>query len=431
MQLTRALTAIAFALILAACASGGDEADTQPTGAAPDETPTEVVVDVLGEFNQRPAESGFDRPDAFIDDWVEPAAAITIENVFSVVPLGQLEAPGNPSTMFDFAFSADGTEIAVLNNTLVLGYDLITGQLQFNNTRQEAVRAFFSPDKETVNLVSGVGEGFILETNTGDMTYRYQAHPAFSGAMAYAERSGWLAVGGQDGSFKVWDTFERESRVTVDAAHEGPVARLAFSSDGTQLASSGRDGQVVLWNWAERESLLMLQPAEAVISGLAFSPNGSILAVAGRERVTIWDSETGDLLHTLLVGDGGTSDVFKFSPDGRFLLTAGQIPDAILWDAVTGDLIALLPGVGLDRVSADFSVDGDLLLTSVLDGPVSLWDLNQIDRENRTIVRADIPVGSERIVNVAFSPDGFLMVFFDASGPAFVWGVPPTFDDGE
>ena len=51
----------------------------------------------------------------------------------------------------------------------------------------------------------------------------------------FSSDSGWLALGGNDGTVKIWDTYQRKSLATINA-YTGTVSALAFSADGDQLA---------------------------------------------------------------------------------------------------------------------------------------------------------------------------------------------------
>jgi WD40 repeat protein len=149
---------------------------------------------------------------------------------------------------------------------------------------------------------------------------------------------------------------------------------------------------------------------------MAFSPDGTHLAVGRSTAIEIWQVADGSLLHTLDTGRGGTSDVLLYSPDGRYLLSGGLVPNMTLWNTETGEAFAQLTDLGGDRVSAAFSPDGTLLLTSAITGQVALWDMATGDRY-------DLQVGADRPLFVDWSPDGYVMIFVDAGGSIFVWGV--------
>ena len=55
-----------------------------------------------------------------------------------------------------------------------------------------------------------------------------------------------MAVGGSDGSVRLWDTSEGRELVTL-RGHIGSVEALDFRTDGSQLVSAGVDGFVRVW----------------------------------------------------------------------------------------------------------------------------------------------------------------------------------------
>lgn len=395
----RARIILAWALaaaFLAACSGGGSSTPT------PDEGPVRLS-------------STMPSPPA----WTEAASPITLQNITQARYLGRLDTFGELSTVFSHALSPDSTRLAGLNNELLLGWDLITGQVLFGVNRQEAIYVLYSSDKTELYTVNPDGFVLIYDAETGVVKNSFQGHTQFSGVLAYNLDLDLLALGGIDGEVKVWSTFERTSLVTFTTPTI-EVSALAFSPDGAVLIVGGIDGNVEAWNWRERQRLSTLDHGGEYIVRATFSLDGSRLAVGGNDTVRLWDADYS-LLHVLQTGAGGASDVLLFSPDGRYLVNGGVIPDMLVWDVISGQRLALLPGVGGDRVSAAFSPDGDLLLTSVLDGSVALWNMESIT--GQTIGRADLDVATSRVLYVDWTPDGFLMTFFDSLGPIHVWGV--------
>lgn len=410
----RYATGMIAVLLLAACGGGTGPGESQSTPTA-----TPAVVETLGSSGER-QDSAATGPEA-PETWQEPSAVITRDNVNRSAYLGRLKPPGTPSTLFRHDFTPDGTQLIGVNNTQMVGWDLITGEQTFENTRQGAVQLFVSPNKREFYTVAGDGEGKVFGMESGARQYRFRAHPSFNNVATFHAESGLMAVAGTDGTVKVWDTLERRSLVTFDA-HDGSILALAFSPDGEQLATAGEDELVHLWHWREREQTATIDNGAESIN-IAYAPDSSQVATAGQDFVTIWRPSDGEFQHTLQTGPGGAVDVLTYAPDGRYLVTGGTAPDMAVWDGDSGELLAVLPEIGGRRTSAAFSPDGDLLLASELDGPVTLWDMTRISEE--TVVRADLDVGSRRVVAVDFSPDGYTMLFVDAAGPVYVWGIPP------
>ena len=395
-------TLLLFMSVLAACGGGSDEIMATATGGQVG--PNDFVITAM--------------PPA--PHWVEAAAVITGENASNMSFLGRLDAPGAISTLFDYAFSPDGTRLAALNNDYLLLWDLINGQLIASNTRQGASHIFYSADKSEIYTLDTEGDTLVFDTEQVIRQADFLAHTDFSGVATYYDEDGWLAVGGRYGSVKVWDPIERVSLVTLEA-DDVEITRLAFSDDGQLLATMNKDGIVRVWNWREREIISVMGREDETIGLMAFSPDGQELAVAANAYIAVWDVSDGSLVYYLQSGRGAASNVLVYSPDGRYILSGGFAPGMILWDAESGELLFLLEGVGGERVSAAFSPDGTLLLASALDGPVTMWGMAGSTGE--TLTRANLSVGTERVLFVDWSPDGYLMTFFDASAPVYVWGI--------
>jgi WD40 repeat protein len=354
--------------------------------------------------------------------WRSPTRLITRQTVAEIENLGRLDFGGTPSTIFAYAFSPDGTRLVGLNNTNLVGWDLITGQFMLNNTRQNASAVFYSPDKSELYTVSSNGTVTIYGADNGVAIANFSGHEQFNGYVAYDPLNGWLALGGSDGKIHVWDALERLA-LAVFSAHQTNVRSMIFSPDGTQLVSSGEDGRNFLWNWRDSTMLHDLTNSGVLTIRMAYSPNGDTIAIATNELITLWDARSGQFIHSLPTGVGGSESLLLFSPDGKFLVNGGDIPDMMVWSGEADNtFLAYLPNMGQGRISAQFSPDSQMLLTSKFEGATVLWDMTQITDE--TVVRANLNPQTDRVVFVDWSPDGFAMLFFDASGVVHVWGLP-------
>src|SRR5262249_33229029 len=246
----------------------------------------------------------------------------------------------------------------------------------------------FSPDGQFIAAACGDGTIKVWDSKTGKAVQRLDtAHsgPVFS--VAFHPDGKHLASVGADQQVKVWDrtTGQKVFAGPCYAVHNvGTAYTVAFSpGDGRQLAA-GSDGAVMVWDWRSRQPLrtfaghqkregraisgafrpraqrlasgrgagrgrggVRLGAREAGgeplrsfldsvgVAALAFSPDGGRLAVAGfRRRVEVWDTTTGELLHTL--PHSGLVLGVAFHPDGRRLASAGEDKVVRVWDATTG-----------------------------------------------------------------------------------------------
>lgn len=139
----------------------------------------------------------------------------------------------------------------------------------------------------------------------------------------------------------------------------------------------------------------------------AFSPDDRILASGDNAGVVkLWDTETGDLLASWPANDQTLS--LAFSPDGRWL-AAGGTRNTKVWDWRTRTLartfeVEFIRGKQYPErvVNLAWSPDGKTLVT--IDGSARLWDVATGQQQREVKTRDFVSVNV-----VAFSSDGQLM----------------------
>jgi WD40 repeat protein/serine/threonine protein kinase len=234
--------------------------------------------------------------------------------------------------------------------------------------------------------------------------------------------------------------LDNASRVLT--GHQGPVHGVAFSPDGSRLASLAQDHTLRLWEVATGRELASARGQD--YTALAFSPDGSLLASGDDDHsVRLWDARTGAARGTCR-GHAGSIQALAFSPDSRRLVSAANPDDepCRLWDMATGTLVAVLPAragaqglfftpdgtrivccrddaihvlaatggkelvawhvPGASSLCCAVSRDGRRLVTGsdFPDNGVRLWDLDT------GALRAELRGHRNRVMSVAFSPDG-------------------------
>ncbi len=223
---------------------------------------------------------------------------------------------------------------------------------------------FFSPDSQTLVVVSGLGVGLYEASSLGQVA---------------------LLEG-----------------VAVQHA-EGLHATL--SADGRRLATINRDTTISLWSIAEARLLATLQGHTDRVTALAFSPQGDMLASGADDGAIIaWEAAHGVPLGSM---QAEAVRVLAFSPDGQVLASGNGFRAVRVWELEHFQQVALFRHD--DHVTRlAFSADGGILASGSKDLSVRLWDMNHLAVEELARFR-----GEGEIRELCFSPDGKQVVFQD------------------
>lgn len=226
-----------------------------------------------------------------------------------------------------------------------------------------------------------------------------------------------------DGMLRLWDVDQPVDFVPIPG-HAGRIDWLTFGPGGRQLASAGADRCVRITDAASGQlERLLICPAETFAA--EFSPDGHTMATASGDGVRLWDAQTGVLRRLLR---GHTQDVLSvaFRPDGKLLASADGVWDELgtsppglikLWDPADGRELATLRGHRERVLRVAFSPDGALLASASWDHTAKLWN-PVTGQEVRTLV------GHEGAVQrLAFSPDGKHLATASGDKTIRIWDV--------
>jgi WD40 repeat protein len=358
----------------------------------------------------------------------EPAIPVEADNALAITQLGRLDPPeSGVGSVFTFAFAVDSTRLAALTSELLLGWDLLTGELLFSTNRLNATQVFQSLDKTEVYTLDSDGFLRVINGDTGFQIENLTVQADFSGDAAYDPNAGVLAVASNEGQVTLWDPLAREQLANF-VASDPRITTMAFSADGAQLIIGNASGSVEIWDWAgavQVKSLTVDEDDAVPVTRVTASPDGAQIVAATNGDLRVWSAESGDLEHILLTGEGGSNDVMTYTPDGTYVINSGTAAAMNIWDPVSGELIAAIPELGGERTAAAFNAPGDLMLTSVFQGGVGVWNLRSFGAEGVSQISLD---PSATIINVGWSPDGRTLALFDTRGSVHIFGVPQAAD---
>ncbi|MBA2307111.1 hypothetical protein H0W26_03195, partial [Candidatus Dependentiae bacterium] len=159
-------------------------------------------------------------------------------------------------------------------------------------------------------------------------------------AVVPTTRKTLIVVGSNDGKAYIWD-------IKANTADEDDLS-FNYSDCETPIFSATRGGK----------SLRLLKGHTGPVSSVAVSPDGfTVLTGSSDKKVCLWQTSTGELLHTL------KGHVGVFSPDGTAVLTGSSDKRAYLWDTETGTLRKVLKGHTGSVTMVAFSADGQAVIT--------------------------------------------------------------------
>ncbi len=374
-------------------------------------TPTTPIPDLTGTPRQAIAAPTYS----------EPTQPINRLNADHLAYIGLLTpAPGTPSSIISAAFSPNSTRLATLDNRQIMLWDVVSGRSLFAADHHGAQAVFYGPQKNELYTIRTDGR-IQVYGEEGSEKATLIGHDAYNSRYAYDAANGWLALGGSDGTIKIWDVSTREAKATL-TSHTDEITLLAFSADGSHLASIGLDQQLIWWDWAARKALWHAALGEIIPLRLVISPDGSQVALGAQTQAIVYNTADGMQKSSLPLPANGADDVLRYTPDGQALVAASRRAPMTLWNASTAQLIGQFPDVTGDRISSAFSPGGDLMLMAILDKGLSIWDLTQISAKG--IQRLTLPAPSTRIVGVLWSDDGYLIALMGAAGEVYILGIP-------
>jgi WD40 repeat protein/serine/threonine protein kinase len=290
----------------------------------------------------------------------------------------------------------------------------------------------FHPNGRLLAVPSSDSRIRVWDTLTGVEAFRVRGHTGRVLGLAFSPDGQRLASTSEDKTVKVWDVSAFVARASAAVARSPDratsvelqvpvftcgfseqVIAVAFSPDGQYLASASgetdKPGKVKVWDAGSGKELLCVggQAVPNPLVHLAFSPDSRRIASPGLgNTVKVWEISTGRELFTL---SGHTAPILHvtFTPDGHRLIAAGRDRLVNIWDLPPGDPVRkLTPRWTLRDFSTSvwclaLSPDGSRLAVGGprADGNVRVYDMRS-ERLLHTLM------GDNRVVSVAFSPDG-------------------------
>ena len=141
----------------------------------------------------------------------------------------------------------------------------------------------YSPDGTRLAVGTSIGI-WLYDADTGAELSLLTGHTDWVWSVAFSLDGKTLASGSLDNTIRLWDAHTGEYQHTLEG-HTSSVWSVAFSPDGDTLASGGSwDETIQLWNARTGEIQQTLRGHTSRVTSVAFSPDGSTLRVGADRR---------------------------------------------------------------------------------------------------------------------------------------------------
>jgi WD40 repeat protein len=353
---------------------------------------------------------------------------------------------GHTATVWSVAFSPDDSWIVSgsADNTIRRWQiDLKTTRFQSIANGKQIGQAFvghddwirsvlISPDGNLI--ISGSKDRTIcvwdLEGNQTAQFPKEHSNWIFSIAMwqdSEEPSNSFIVSGSEDNTIRLWDLNGNCKQVFE--GHEGWVRCITIANKGKLIISGSEDNTIRLWGLDGKCKKIFDGHENRVLSiavwqdyNLSNSDNTGFIASSSADRtIRLWNFN-GDSIGQPLRGHTDWVREIKISSDGSFIASASKDKTVQTWDLKEGNLIGKNFGNQNKRIlSVAFSPMGDLIVSGGEDKKIYLWNLDgtlnkKFDQEHGDWIRS-----------VRMTPDNRYIVSGSADKKLHLWKVDGTF----
>ncbi|MEO1552657.1 MAG: TIR domain-containing protein [Pseudomonadota bacterium] len=360
---------------------------------------------------------------AFMDRPFEPQAAAAL--TASIFWQGERRTVGQPSDNIvyyspEIAVSADGSKWLYGYGQRLEIWDSAAQSLLLQKTLDEAMgtieAAAFSPDGETVVLVTDPSKYAIMSAKTGEFLSQGDTLASSYGQTEISpDGAGFFIVRGRQ-EVRIYDQSDGAELFEL-SGHTRQVYDIEYSQDGTRIFSRAGDRSIRIWDTLTGEEANRLQTDEHMgFRSFAVAPNGNVIVTATDHQLQRWSLPEAEETHQdRRRSTGFGSNVVSGSPRGDvFVVSEGE--DISLRSMADLSVIHTLVGHRDQIAHLAFSLDGRVVASTSSDRTARLWDA----RSGKEIARFVHP--NRPFEKIYFTQDGVIAAGRDEA--AYYWRLP-------
>ncbi|KAG2344386.1 WD40 repeat-like protein [Suillus weaverae] len=290
---------------------------------------------------------------------------------------------------------------------------------------EEMIRCFvFLHDN--VHIVSGSEDGTLCKWNcdTGLVVgepWKVEGGRVY--ALALSPDGNIIACGREDGSVQLWTMDGVIKDVQVWTGRSGWVQSLSWSPSGSHIASGSHNGTILI-RAAESGKVevgpIKTNSKQDYVRALAYSPSGERIASDGdNETICIWSTKTGKLVVGPIQGLGDSVTSLVWSSNNTKLYSASD-RFARIFDSTSGELLHSFQHDGI-LYSVALSPKHNLLACVGRRGVAQLWDT-----ESHQPLGKSLHQNYNTLCYVSFSRDGSHLAYGGSDNKLTLWMLKDT-----
>jgi WD40 repeat protein len=337
---------------------------------------------------------------------------VVVWDSFDYTELQRLRS--NWANVYAVAYAPDGLSMLTATASVkIWDYHLGTERYNLSSHQGEVTSATFSQDGNYILTGSWDATAKLWSANLLIDTLKIKYNAGSNENANYSPDGQYIVVSDVSGNVVVYSALTGE--IISEWNMESWVNQASFDPQNSQriVASDLFNGKVAILEVGSEEPVLTIQADTGWVYSTEFNPDGSMILSAGDDGfVRLWDSQNGNLLNELYVGNLLRA---QFNRDGSQIIASDRVNSAYIFDTNSQQQILELKGHKDQILTFTFSHDGNFIYTGSYDNTIRKWDAKT--GEELLVMIGHIG----RVIDLDISPDDNLLVSGSADTTVKVW----------